>query len=67
MALSARAGRCKAVLDMCRQNPPPLFMPDAHRAASCFRHRDAPVLDTADVARVFPGHSGAERAGIPVA
>jgi hypothetical protein len=52
---------------MCRQNPPPLFMPDAHRAASCFRHRDAPVLDTADVARVFPGHSGAERAGIPVA
>lgn len=61
------APRCPAVMDICRQNPPPLFMPDAHRAASCFLYRDAAVLDTADVTRVFPGPASVDRAGISVA
>jgi peptide/nickel transport system ATP-binding protein len=47
------APRCPAVMDICRQEPPPLFTPDSRRAASCFLYRDAPVLDTADVATVF--------------
>jgi oligopeptide/dipeptide ABC transporter ATP-binding protein len=61
------APRCPAVMDICRQNPPPLFMPDAHRAASCFLYRDAPVLDTADVTRVFPSQSSADPAGMSAA
>jgi peptide/nickel transport system ATP-binding protein len=56
------APRCPAVMDMCWQSPPRLFMPDAHRAAACFLHRDAPVLDSPDVAHVFPSPVGAERA-----
>jgi peptide/nickel transport system ATP-binding protein len=57
-ATAARGGcpfapRCPAVMDVCRHDPPPLFTPDSHRAASCFLYRDAPVLDTADVATVF--------------
>jgi oligopeptide/dipeptide ABC transporter ATP-binding protein len=47
------APRCPAVMDMCWQSPPPLFMPDEHRAAACFLHRNAPVVASADVARVF--------------
>jgi peptide/nickel transport system ATP-binding protein len=48
------APRCSEVMDICRQSPPPLFVPDTHRATSCFLYRDAPLLDTADVASVFP-------------
>jgi peptide/nickel transport system ATP-binding protein len=48
------APRCSEVMDICRQSPPPLFVPDTNRATSCFLYRDAPLLDTADVASVFP-------------
>ena len=47
------APRCPFVMDICRRSPPPLFVPDSHRAASCFLYRDAPVLSTVDVASVW--------------
>jgi oligopeptide/dipeptide ABC transporter ATP-binding protein len=47
------APRCPAVMDMCWQSPPRLFMPDERRAAACFLYRNAPVVASADVARVF--------------
>jgi len=47
------APRCPSVMDMCRESQPPLFVPDAHRAAACFLYRDAPVLATADVASIW--------------
>ena len=47
------APRCPSVMDICRESPPPLFVPDAHRAAACFLYRDAPVLPTADVASIW--------------
>jgi len=57
-ALASRAGcpfapRCPSVMDICRQSPPPLFLTDPHRAASCFLYNTAPALPTADVASVF--------------
>lgn len=47
------APRCPAVMDICRQAPPPLFMPDAQRAATCYLYRDTPVLESPDIASVF--------------
>jgi oligopeptide/dipeptide ABC transporter ATP-binding protein len=47
------APRCPAVMPICSESPPPLFMPDTQRAAACFLYRDAPVLPTADVAAVW--------------
>jgi peptide/nickel transport system ATP-binding protein len=47
------APRCPAVMDICRENPPPLYVPDSQRAASCFLYRGAPVVSTADVAAVW--------------
>jgi peptide/nickel transport system ATP-binding protein len=57
-AVSIRVGcpfapRCPVVMPICNESPPPLFMPDEHRAAACFLYRDAPVLPTADVAAVW--------------
>lgn len=57
-AVSIRVGcpfapRCPAVMPICSESPPPLFMPDEQRAAACFLYRDAPVLPTADVAAVW--------------
>ena len=42
-------------------------MTDAHRVASYFVYRDAPLLDTADVTRVFPSQSSADPAGMSAA
>jgi oligopeptide/dipeptide ABC transporter ATP-binding protein len=47
------APRCPSVMPMCRENPPPLFVPDGQRAAACFLYGDSPVLPTADVAAVW--------------
>jgi len=47
------APRCPHVMEMCWQNPPPKYMPDAQRLATCFLYRDAPVSPDADVASVF--------------
>jgi oligopeptide/dipeptide ABC transporter ATP-binding protein len=48
------APRCPEAMDVCRRERPPLFMPDQHRVAACFLYRDSPVLESADVAQVFP-------------
>jgi peptide/nickel transport system ATP-binding protein len=48
------APRCPAVMDVCWQERPPLFVPDARRAVSCFLYRDSAVLTSDDVAQVFP-------------
>ncbi|MGN6488647.1 MAG: ABC transporter ATP-binding protein [Devosia sp.] len=47
------APRCPHVMEMCWQKPPPKYMPDSQRLATCFLHRDAPVSPGADVASVF--------------
>jgi peptide/nickel transport system ATP-binding protein len=47
------APRCPHVMEMCWQKPPPKYMPDAQRLATCFLYRDAPVSPDADVATVF--------------
>jgi peptide/nickel transport system ATP-binding protein len=47
------APRCPSVMNLCRESPPPLFVPDTARAAACFLYRDAPVLPTGDVASIW--------------
>jgi peptide/nickel transport system ATP-binding protein len=61
------APRCPAVMAVCRQSSPPLFMPDTLRAAACFLYADAPVLDTPDVTHVFASDSATIRTATPVA
>jgi hypothetical protein len=41
------------VMQRCTHSPPPLFLADQHRAASCFLYDSAAVLPTDDVASVF--------------
>jgi peptide/nickel transport system ATP-binding protein len=48
------APRCPAVMEMCWVNVPPLYRTDPDRVATCFLHRDSAVLESADVAQVFP-------------
>jgi hypothetical protein len=48
-------------MDICRHDPPQLFMPDTDRAAACFLYRDAPVLDTREITRVFDAQISATR------
>jgi peptide/nickel transport system ATP-binding protein len=47
------AARCPAVMDVCWEQPPPLYRTTPHRVAACFLHRDSPVLESSDVAQVF--------------
>ncbi|MDB5474009.1 MAG: transporter [Devosia sp.] len=47
------APRCPHVMDMCWQAPPPKFMPDSQRLATCYLYRDAPVSPDPDCAAVF--------------
>ena len=47
------ASRCPMVMEVCLREPPPLYVPDPHRAASCFLYRDSPILESPDVASVF--------------
>jgi peptide/nickel transport system ATP-binding protein len=49
------ADRCAFVMPMCRQKPPPLFHTSEHRASACFLYRDSPVIDSADVGKIFVG------------
>ncbi|HVB97232.1 MAG TPA: ABC transporter ATP-binding protein [Chloroflexota bacterium] len=49
----AFASRCPAVMEACWRDRPPLYLPDQHRAASCFLYRDSPVLESSDVASIF--------------
>lgn len=47
------APRCPHVMEQCWQSPPPNFMPDSQRLATCFLYENAPVLSGDDVAGVF--------------
>jgi peptide/nickel transport system ATP-binding protein len=47
------APRCPHVMEMCWQSPPPKYLPEDQRLATCFLYRDAPVLADDDVASVF--------------
>ena len=49
------APRCPAVMEICWQQPPPLYRTASHQVATCFLYRDQPVLGSSDVAHVFPG------------
>jgi len=52
------APRCPYVMDMCRQERPPLFRTKESRAAACFLYRDAPVLAKADLNQVLGRKTG---------
>jgi oligopeptide/dipeptide ABC transporter ATP-binding protein len=47
------ASRCPLVMDICVKAPPPLYLLDPHRAASCFVYREKPTLESPDVASIF--------------
>jgi peptide/nickel transport system ATP-binding protein len=47
------APRCKAVMNVCWQQAPPLYRTDPDRVAACFLYKDSPVLGSSDVAQVF--------------
>ena len=53
------ADRCPYVMDVCRQQVPPLFQPDQHRVVSCFLQKDAKVSASRDVTTVFAPPAGA--------
>jgi peptide/nickel transport system ATP-binding protein len=48
------APRCPSVMDGCWQHRPAFYRTDEHRVASCFLYQDSPILETPDVAEVFP-------------
>lgn len=54
------APRCPHVMEQCWESPPPQYTPDAHRLATCFLYRDAPISPNPDVATVF------RASGVPV-
>jgi oligopeptide/dipeptide ABC transporter ATP-binding protein len=47
------ADRCPHVMEICREQPPPLFQTDRQRAATCFLYRDHPVIGTEEMDNVF--------------
>jgi oligopeptide/dipeptide ABC transporter ATP-binding protein len=47
------AGRCPHAMPICVENPPPLFRTAPYRAASCYLHRGAPILDPRQMNEVF--------------
>ena len=50
------AERCPHVMPMCWESKPPLYGVDSDRAVACFLHREAPVLDQADVMSLYTGN-----------
>lgn len=53
------APRCPHVMDICWQAPPPKYIPDSNRLATCYLYSDAPVAADSDVSAVFrpPAHT----------
>jgi len=47
--------RCPHAMPICVEAPPPLFRTAEHRAATCYLHRDAPVLKAESMDDVFVG------------
>ncbi|HET8522963.1 MAG TPA: ABC transporter ATP-binding protein [Thermomicrobiales bacterium] len=58
------APRCPFVMPICREEAPPLFR-TGPSAASCYLHRDAPVVDGGDLMQIF--NEPSPRAPAPVA
>jgi oligopeptide/dipeptide ABC transporter ATP-binding protein len=50
----AFAPRCPSVMDGCWRHRPAFYRTDQHQVAACFLYQDSPVLETPDVAEVFP-------------
>jgi hypothetical protein len=40
-------------MDVCWQQPPPLYQTDPHRVAACFLYKESAVLGSTDVAQAF--------------
>jgi peptide/nickel transport system ATP-binding protein len=57
------ADRCPFVMDICRQEKPPLFRINERRAAACFLHRDSPVLEAANLDLVMAGQGKMDGVG----
>jgi oligopeptide/dipeptide ABC transporter ATP-binding protein len=47
------APRCPHVMEQCWQSPPPKYVPDSQRLATCYLYSGAPVAPNQDVASVF--------------
>jgi peptide/nickel transport system ATP-binding protein len=47
------APRCPFRMPMCSDRPPPLFRTSESRAAACYLHRDAPVLESDEISVVL--------------
>jgi peptide/nickel transport system ATP-binding protein len=47
------ADRCPHVMEICRQELPPLFRTDERRAASCFLYKESPPLTDANLEHVL--------------
>ena len=47
------ASRCPMVMDRCLKAPPPLYVLDPDRAASCFVYHENPAMESPDVASIF--------------
>jgi len=47
------ADRCPHAMEMCHQQPPPLYAADGNRAAACYLYRDAPALAPEDVKALY--------------
>ncbi|MDR3472633.1 MAG: ABC transporter ATP-binding protein [Devosia sp.] len=54
------APRCPHAMDVCWSLPPPKFVPDSNRLATCFLYDEAPVSEVDDISAVFrpPDHAG---------
>ena len=47
------APRCPHAMPECWTTPPPRFVPDSNRLATCFLYKDRPVASDPDIASVF--------------
>jgi oligopeptide/dipeptide ABC transporter ATP-binding protein len=59
----AFAPRCPDVMDGCWQHRPAFYRTAQHQVAACFLYQDSPVLETPDVAEVFPTDAVAATGG----
>jgi len=52
------ANRCPHVMDICRQQAPPLFRTDEGRAVSCFLYKESPTLGSRGLDEVLEATQG---------
>ena len=56
------ADRCAQAMNVCREQPPPQFLLDQRRAASCFLYADKPTLEEGDLNRLLSASDHAANA-----